>query len=1248
MAVTDMLDITEYGKSSANLKAKFIDTLRARFDSSRTDGAEPSPLNAGIIGLTLDMNANAIEDAYFESVTRGKEIFVASAKFDDSIYTEAASCKINEFFAKPAAIDILIGIPTSDIIDHAIPVSGGDYSKITLSAKTHFILDNYVYMLDYPVDITYKKTQNSEKSIFSCKYVLTNPNQFSDVNSTYIVGVIQVVDGMEYYVFKVRAHQVKLTSERQVFLGRANAADIFEYDYENQLAGFEVFWRQNNKQSWTKLENIYNGMLVSKDQKIAYYRLGDQKIEISFPNASNKWHPEINNQFLINIYTTNGKDGNFNYTSSDVAILLQQDSGEVYEAAFSGITPAIQLASSTSSGGEDMPTIDSIRQRVISFKASREVIISDKDLLRIIKQYGFNIVKQRDDILMRQFVTYALLQNKAKGFTLPGRTSEIQVGVNELQKFNETDSLGVPSSDVFQFWLADDAESENISRFVCKQPQIIETTSTAKTDAYRMSVGSSHNVEFLDNKGAETAVMVLADNMEFESNRIYDNETICFYGGNVNEFELGNYKTTNTVEIYLMSNTNDVLVKLNLGYDNEVLNRVTIKKGYRYRIKWNLNKWILVNAEDPLAIDDSQFPDEDGKLPTIQYLEMPAVQNVGTEFYFVNHTEKTTVTIGYRYVNEFNQNVLKTVQVPVHNVVKFTADYDSQWTIEKIGLETDNLTPTLALKNKNWTVLYQWYEKYGGMLMMCPFVIRVLKNPYMAALYNVCVNTSATTVFKYNNTNSYEKFSVNSISVVRKSILDNYYEVTCALSVSDTIYNAFLETDDMSNFPVRLKVEFLKSDGSSFGYFSLKQMWVDEEVPNKIYFSSRLRTQDMISAKDWIYIDSVEDPDNPEYTYIVPTDESTFLDGKIKPSAPQRLAFSSKLRVNVIYQPDFEITNEESGHLLTDDEKNNLFIVSDIFETEDEINFVQNVSDIFATRLNVIKTAGEYFKYSNDIYQRYEKTEYKKDENGMYETDANGDFIILHNAGEIMYRENSSGMMEPIVLHYAGEPILDKFDKDGNLILAKDPETTFILANVPLVSITAILDDETREMMYTLFSNTIQTIKDKVLSKFIENNQIVCSIYNTVGPASKYVQGYKNQFSRLKNLDISISINVRFKNTIKDNDTSIVSEIKNSIVSYLQQAVADTGNLYMYDMLEYIKNLYNDIEYIEFDSINGESSEVQTVQNEDNDENGSEIPEYITVAQTLDKDAFCADGTIILTPNIDVNVVSLYKEMNDE
>jgi len=83
-------------------------------------------------------------------------------------------------------------------------------------------------------------------------------------------------------------------------------------------------------------------------------------------------------------------------------------------------------------------------------------------------------------------------------------------------------------------------------------------------------------------------------------------------------------------------------------------------------------------------------------------------------------------------------------------------------------------------------------------------------------------------------------------------------------------------------------------------------------------------------------------------------------------------------------------------------------------------------------------------------------------------------------------------------------------------------------------------------------------------------------------------------------------------------------------------------------MLEYIKNLYNDIEYIEFDSINGESSEVQTVQNEDNDENGSEIPEYITVAQTLDKDAFCADGTIILTPNIDVNVVSLYKEMNDE
>ena len=1228
-----ILDITDFGKSSANMKSKFMSGLRKRFDVNRVDDVEPSPLNAGVIGYMVDMYGNAVEDHFFHVNSRAKEMFVTCAKFDDSIYMQASVCQMSDFFATPAVVDLLLVIPVEDIVDNAVLRKSLGYSMLTLGGKTQFILDKFYYLIDYPIDIIVKKSSSGE-DIISCRYQIDKyRNQFSDLEAAYIPGQVQTISSTDYYVFKVRAHQLGLTEYSFAYTTASNATDVYEYTYEAQLAGFRVWCQSGENSKWELLENKYNGVLTSTKKKFCYFRLLDKKIEISFSNDPADWKPNLNDKFKIQIFESEGASANFEYSAYDVTPYLFQDSSSTYENAFSGIIPVVQLCSATSCGGLDMPTIDDLRRRIIDFKSSRDTIISENDLTRAASKYGLNIIKHRYDIEKRQFVSYALIKDPNTGFILPGRTGELYIPESQTKNQSEVQSRLIDPNNVYQFWLSDDKVSYNSERFIAKQPSNIRTAVTAKTNYYKMGLSNSHNIEIADNS-TEKATIISLNNKEIyfggytsikDAISIPDPygeySLLAFYGKTCLSAKfLGAEYIGRTVFVRSMTLT----VKVTYPSDSiKAIDVVEIIPKHEYKFVYESKDGWSVTDLGEIGSD----PEVDNRLiPSIDHVDIPSGIKSGTSFIFKNSTERGITLNYYDYATV--PKTAKAFYLKPKNLVKF--DWNGHnWIALGLGSAGEVTTPTKALMDKNWNMLYNYYTRYKGVLMMCPYLIKVFKNPYFVSLYNVRCDTRLSPLFRYNNHNSPEKFAITGISIVRSDIRCNSYKVSCDVAVSDTVYSA-LSSGNIGDFPVKVKVELFDKKGITNCFFELQNVKASD-VANRLTFSTELVTDNVLHQEDMIrIINRNHHPENADSANVMPTNDKIYTGTGIIPNT-WFIPFKSRLKMYILYMPDVSFKNEHGDHILEKSEKDRKFVVTDVFETEEQMQFVTDVSDIFSTTLEVIKEPGILPKYPANIPMKYDTIVYKTDESGKPVME-NNEYVILHNIGDPVLDKYG----KPIYAHKVGEDVLQK-DSAGNLIYEVLPETVFVIKNLPLVSIIAMLDSQTKTSTYRALKNITDNIQKNILPKLIENNQIVLSVYNTVGPSKDYAQGSKNTFIPLESLNVSIELNVKFKDSITETET-IISSIKLSVENYMNKII-ETGYFYASELLKMLKDQFPDVEYFEFGNINGADSSTQTIKRVESKEVQIKTPEYITIDRSLNEDKFKEDGTVVLIPNITINTI---------
>ncbi|NNV04737.1 hypothetical protein, partial [Brevibacillus sp. MCWH] len=133
------------------------------------------------------------------------------------------------------------------------------------------------------------------------------------------------------------------------------------FDFEGQLANFEVFYKPIGSNNYVQMNKVQMGLPPLKTPFCFYSFTDENKVSITFTTRDGYFIPEFGSELKIVYYMTLGSGGNFKeYTGTNISV---SPSSEVYEYNNNLIVFAIPQGES--SGGTNKITIDELRQRIL-------------------------------------------------------------------------------------------------------------------------------------------------------------------------------------------------------------------------------------------------------------------------------------------------------------------------------------------------------------------------------------------------------------------------------------------------------------------------------------------------------------------------------------------------------------------------------------------------------------------------------------------------------------------------------------------------------------------------------------------------------------------------------------------------------------------------------------------------------------------------------------------------------------------
>lgn len=373
-----------------------------------------------------DMNENT---AYVADQAK-KESFVITANYMDSIFKHAREVGIEPTFARCASMTFIVSISEENFLANATQTSS-NVRKYIISKSSFISVGNFIYSLDYDIEIKMEYGVGNDKYL-TARYVTgTIKNPLSELKNNNIKVVREISsDGSWVYNLYLILKQYQREITEQEFGDRDYAMFPVTTKTEySEIAGIQVFQVPSGIES--------NNIPIELDKKM-YFEKSRTSVDTVFlrydsaksftiihKSQEGGFRPNESDKIRIILYTTEGADGNFQFSSlSGDNIIFHSNTDTV-------LRPTITLLNGSSAGGE---TYDNgkeiIRKNTITRRGSRNSIITENDLLLILNDLrvdnDYYIIKNRNDIL-KVFNIYTALNfvNNNITYTIPTNTLNV-------------------------------------------------------------------------------------------------------------------------------------------------------------------------------------------------------------------------------------------------------------------------------------------------------------------------------------------------------------------------------------------------------------------------------------------------------------------------------------------------------------------------------------------------------------------------------------------------------------------------------------------------------------------------------------------------------------------------------------------------------------------------------------------------------------------------------------------------------
>lgn len=408
--------------------------------------------NVGLLGYTLDIMTNTTEDIFNTVPTVINEMYPNLAQMPNSIYNYASLFQEDNLLATPAVMECILLLPLDSLLEHSDAGSDGTYRKFVLDQRTQVVVEGHRFILDYDILITMRPYRGDH--ILTASYLMDYNNTLSGIKNPYIKYQKYNYNGTKYIAMLVKMRRCDkfIYGTRIIDNDRINLAKV-TVKFDEQLAGFEVFYRESSDYKYTQLQKrIVNSKAVK--EPFCYYKIKNaNELEITFTTRENYFKPKFNSELVVEYYTTNGSKGNFDlYKGYDIEVYRNS---EKYEA--NSRVPVIAIVQSASTTGKDTLDLLELRDRTADCFATVDSYTTEADLQRhfnsfdITNETRVTFIKKRDDIFDRLYTAFSICKDSLGSYY---KTNTLHLKIYKDQfdhQFEQSKRLILKPSNVFVY-----------------------------------------------------------------------------------------------------------------------------------------------------------------------------------------------------------------------------------------------------------------------------------------------------------------------------------------------------------------------------------------------------------------------------------------------------------------------------------------------------------------------------------------------------------------------------------------------------------------------------------------------------------------------------------------------------------------------------------------------------------------------------------------------------------------------------
>lgn len=423
---SDIYDLTRFVD---DIKKKSIDGIDATKET----------LTVGMYGYIGNIAASLLQNSVVTASELSNEAIPTRAKFDRNVITHALSLGVR-VAATAANMKVLLMFPEKALRANMID------GKFIFKATTPLFFDEYEFHTDYDIEISYTDLTDSTNGknidyVYTAKYIMDDPNEISDIENPFLppVAVFNYVqDNM--IVLTTNLHQVYYQEIYQKILSSDVIANkTISFSFENQLSHFVITVKeptdsQSSDGKTVVLNAVYDGLYNQEiaSKKYCYYQyINSNTIRIRFDPTN--YQPPANSDITIQLYTTAGAAGNFEYSEENTVALTSNEYTNLY-------CIIAQRGDDGSCGGLDRQTIEQLQHVIPKEALSRGSVTTGTDLTNFFNSLNnensvLHVFRKEDNILDRVYYVYNLMKDAERNI-VPTNTIPIYLESTRRDNYN--------------------------------------------------------------------------------------------------------------------------------------------------------------------------------------------------------------------------------------------------------------------------------------------------------------------------------------------------------------------------------------------------------------------------------------------------------------------------------------------------------------------------------------------------------------------------------------------------------------------------------------------------------------------------------------------------------------------------------------------------------------------------------------------------------------------------------------------